>query len=182
MKTNHVIYGRDVQWLGKMWHKFYNIPSSDSTDTYVDLYDDYIEKTCTHQEVENNAQGTEQMLVEAEETSIEEEEPFAARTGRTGSQEDLTNIASFAHVKTGSNLHEWLNKIAFVTSEMSDPSEPQTSEQAWWHPDLEAREKWCYGIKLEFNKMISIGVWRNVRLTKHSKWKEVGWMPLGIKN
>ena len=55
-----------------------------------------------------------------------------------------------------------VNEIAFVTSEMSDPSEPQTFQQAWWHPDLEAREKWHDGIRLEFNKMISMGVWRKV--------------------
>ena len=71
-------------------------------------------------------------------------------------------MAGFADVKTGSNLNEWLNEIAFVTSEMSDPSEPQTFQQAWWHPELEAREKWCDGMKLEFNKMITRGVWRKV--------------------
>ena len=100
------------------------------------------------------------MPVETEETSIEEQEPIAARTrshdsepiaSRTRSQQDLTGIAGFAEDKTGSNLHEWLNEIAFVSSKMSDPSEPQTFQQARWHPDLEAREKWCDGIKLEFN-------------------------------
>ena len=28
LKTNHVIYSRDVQWLGKMWNEFYSIPGS----------------------------------------------------------------------------------------------------------------------------------------------------------
>ena len=110
--------------------------------------------------------------METEETSIEEEEPIAARTrshdsepiaSRTRNQLDLTDIAGFADVKTGSNLQEWLNEIAFVTSEMSDPSEPQTFQQAWWDPDVEAGQKWCDGINLEFNKMISMGVWRKVR-------------------
>ena len=48
---------------------------------------------------------------------------------------------------------------------MSDPSEPQTFQQAWWHADLEAREKWHDGIILEFNKIISMGVWRKVEST-----------------
>ena len=138
-KTSHVIYSRDVHWLGKMWHEFYSIPSSHSADAYVGPFDDYIEETGTDQEIENNTQGTQQMPVEAEETSIEEEEPIVARTRshdsepiarRTRSQQDLTDIAGLADVKAGSNLHEWLNKIAFVTSEMSDPSEPQTFQQA----------------------------------------------------
>ena len=111
------------------------------------------------------------MPVEAEERSFEEAEPIAARTrshdpepisSRMRRQQDLTDIAGFASVKTGSNLNEWLNEIAFVASEMSDIYEPQTFQQSWWHPDLEAREKWCDGIRLEFNKMMSMGVWRKV--------------------
>ena len=77
----------------------------------------------------------------------------------------MTDIAGFADVKTGSNLHEWRNEIAFITSEMSDPSEPQTFQQAWWHPDLQAREKWHDGIKLESNKMISMRVCTKVGST-----------------
>ena len=74
-------------------------------------------------------------------------------------------MAGYVDVKIGTNINEWLNEIAFKTSEMSDPMEPQTFQQAWWHPDLIAREKWHEGIKLEFNKMISMGVWRKVGST-----------------
>ena len=38
-------------------------------------------------------------------------------------------------------LNEWLHEIAFVTSTMSAPDEPQSSQEAWWDPDLTAREK-----------------------------------------
>ena len=61
-KTNHIIYSRDVQWLGKMWHDFYSIPSIHSADSYVEPFDDYIEETGTDQEVEDNVQETEQHL------------------------------------------------------------------------------------------------------------------------
>ena len=54
-------------------------------------------------------------------------------------------MASFSHLKIGPNINEWFNEIAFVTSEMSDPTEPKTFLQAWWHPDLAAREKWQEG-------------------------------------
>ena len=165
-----------------MWYVFYSIPSNHSADAYVDPFDDYIEETGTDQEVESNAQETEQMAVEAEETSFEEDEPIAARTrshdsepiaSRMRSQQDLTDLAGFADVKPGSNLHECLDEIAFVTSVMSDPSEPQTFQQAWWHPDLETRDKWCDGIKLEFNKMISMGVWRKVGSTSISSGRRL---------
>ena len=147
MKTNHIIYRRDGQWLGKMWYEFYSIPRCHSTDAYVDPFDDYIDENSTDQEVEDNIQETEQAPVETEDASFNEDEPIAARTrshdpepiaSRMRSQHDLTDIAGFADVKTGSKLNEWLNEIAFVTSEMSDPSEPQTFQQAWWHSDLEA--------------------------------------------
>ena len=51
-------------------------------------------------------------------------------------------MAGYADVKIGTNINEWLNEIAFIASEMSDPMEPQTFQQVWWHPDLIAREKW----------------------------------------
>ena len=48
---------------------------------------------------------------------------------------------------------------------MSDPSEPHTLQQASWRPDLETRVKWHDEIRQEFNKIISMGVWRNVGST-----------------
>ena len=33
-------------------------------------------------------------------------------------------MAGFADVKIGTNINEWINEIAFTTSEMSDPMEP----------------------------------------------------------
>ena len=111
MKTNHVIYSRDVQLLGKMWHELYSIPSDHSADAYVDPFDDYIEKTSTNQEVEDNLQETEQTPAEADETSFEEDELIAARArsyepkpiaSRMRCQQDLTDIAGFAYVKTES--------------------------------------------------------------------------------
>ena len=39
--------------------------------------------------------------------------------------------------------------------------EPTSFEEAWWHPDLKAREKWRAAIRLEFHSMIKRGVWRN---------------------
>ena len=62
------------------------------------------------------------------------------------SQHNLTEMAEFANIKIVTNINEWLNEIAFVTSKISDPIEPQTFQQAWWHPDLTAREKWREGI------------------------------------
>ena len=40
MQTNHIIHSQDEQWLGKMWHQFYSVPSNHSADAYVDLFDD----------------------------------------------------------------------------------------------------------------------------------------------
>ena len=45
---------------------------------------------------------------------------------------------------------------------MSDPDEPQSFQEAWWDPDLIAREKCQEAIHLEFKKMLDMGMWRNV--------------------
>ena len=51
-------------------------------------------------------------------------QPIAARTRQAlGSSPEMS---AFADVKDDKTLNEWLNEIAFVTSTMSDPDEPQS--------------------------------------------------------
>ena len=76
------------------------------------------------------------------------------------------DVASFADIKYGNNIQEWLEDVAFVTGRLCDPNEPQTFQQAWWNPDKNTREKWHEAIRLEFNKMIKMGVYREV-----NKWE-----------
>ena len=71
-------------------------------------------------------------------------------------------MVSFANIQSGNNTQEWLEDVAFVTRTMCDPNEPQTFQQAWWNSDENSREKWHEAIRLEFNKMIQMGVWREV--------------------
>ena len=73
----------------------------------------------------------------------------------------------FADVKDEKTLNEWLHEIAFVTSTMSDPDEPQSFQKAWLDPDLVARDKWQEAICLEFKKMLDMGVWRHVKRKDH---------------
>ena len=67
-----------------------------------------------------------------------------------------------ANIQYGSNTQEWFEDVAFVTGTICDPNEPQTFQQAWWNSDKNARENWFEAIRLEFNKMIKMGVWREV--------------------
>ena len=80
LKTNHVIYSRDVQWLGKMWNEFYSVPSNHSAGAYVGPFDDYIEDSGTDQEIESNVQEVEPTPIETEQTCLEEDEPIAVKT------------------------------------------------------------------------------------------------------
>ena len=72
-------------------------------------------------------------------------------------------MSAFADVKDDKTLNEWLHDIAFVTSTMSDPDEPQSFQEAWWDPDLISREKWREAICLEFKKMLDMGVWKHMK-------------------
>ena len=58
-------------------------------------------------------------------------------------------------------------EIASVTSTMSDHDEPQSFQEAWYDPDLVAREKWQDAISLEFKKMLDMHVWRHVNRKDH---------------
>ena len=66
--------------------------------------------------------------------------PVAARIRQSlGSDPE---VSAFADVKEEKTLDEWLDKIAFMTSIMTDSDEPKSVQEAWWDPDLIAREKW----------------------------------------
>ena len=92
-------------------------------------------------------------------------EPVAARTRQAlGSSPETI---AFADVNDAKTLNEWLHEIAFVTSTMSDPDEPQSFQEAWWDPDLISRENWREAIRLEFKKMLDMGVWRHVNRNDH---------------
>ena len=76
-------------------------------------------------------------------------------------------MSAFADVKKENTLNKWLHEIAFVTSTMSDPDEPQSFQEAWWDPDLIAREKWQDAICLEFKNMLDMSVWRHLSGKDH---------------
>ena len=91
-------------------------------------------------------------------------EPVAARPRQVLGPD--REVSAFADVKEEKTLIEWLHEIVFVTNTMSDPDEAQSFQEAWWDPDLIAREKWQEAICLEFKIMLDMGVWRH----------EIGWV------
>ena len=93
------------------------------------------------------------------------DEPIAARTRQALGPDP--EISAFADVKDEKTLNEWLHEIAFVTSTMSDPDDPQSFQESSWGPDLRARKKWREAIHLEFKKMLDMGVWRHVKSEDH---------------
>ena len=68
------------------------------------------------------------------------DEPIAARTRQAlGSDPEMS---VFADVKDEKTLNEWLHEIASLVTSTIDPGEPQSFQEAWWDPDLIARDKW----------------------------------------
>ena len=132
-----------------------------------------------YEENENQEEMQEEQEMHEQDISYEEPEeeegPIASRTRSQIEQHTSSrprrqaiDVVLFADIKCGNNIKEWLEDVAFVTGTICDPNEPQTFQQACWEPDKNAREKWCEGIRLEFNKMLKMGVWREV-----NKWGEM---------
>ena len=187
-KTSRVIHSRDVKWTGKMWAEFYKIKVIDRASGYVDPDEDLQleqEEDQNEQEEEIEPEDDEPEVIQVGQSQAEEptetsvcvasgepvasttrsqttaSEPVAARTRQAlGSSPEMS---AFADVKDDKTLNEWLHEIAFVTSTLSDPDEPQSFQEAWWDPDLISREKWREAIRLEFKKMLDMGVWRHVK-------------------
>ena len=105
MKTNHIIYIWDVQWLGKLWCEFYHIPNMQRAEKCKDPFDNHIEETGIEWKVEDAMQEQEpepeHMPMVAADTNVEEDELIATRkqshdsepiASRTRSQQDLTEM------------------------------------------------------------------------------------------
>ena len=100
-------------------------------------------------------------------------EPIAARTRQAlGSSQEMS---AFADVKDDKTLNEWLHEIAFLTSTMSDPDEPQSFQEPWCDPELISRDKWREAICLEFKRLLDMCVWRHVKRNDHTNAHWLVW-------
>ena len=74
------------------------------------------------------------LWLQEQEAKLQQSEQIAARARQApGSSPEMS---AFADIKDDKTLNEWLHEIAFVTSTMSDPDEPQHFQEAWSDPDL----------------------------------------------
>ena len=182
-KTSRVIHSRDVKWICKMWAEFYKIKMIDRASGYVDPDEDFQLEEEEDQDIdeeeskpeEDDSDAIQVGQSQAEEPTetpvgVADDEPVASRTrSQTATDEPIAartrqalgsdpEMSAFADVKDEKTLNEWSHEIAFVTSTMSDPDEPQSFQEVWWDPDLVAREKWQEVFHLEFKKMLDMGV------------------------
>ena len=148
-----------------MWADFYKMKMIDRASGYVDPDEEYQleeeDQDIDGEESEPEENDSEAIHVgqpQAEEPTetpagVADDEPVASRTrSQTAADEPIAartrqalrsdpEISAFVDVKEEKTLNEWLYEIAFVTSTMPDPDEPQSFPEAWWDPDLIAREK-----------------------------------------
>ena len=150
-----------------MWAEFYKIKMIDRASGYVDTDEDFQLEEEEDQDIdeeeskpeEDDSDAIQVGQSQAEEPTetpagVADGEPVASRTGsQTTTDEPIAartrqalgsdpEMSAFADVKDEKALNEWLHEIAFVTSTMSDPDEPQSFQEAWWDSDLVARDKW----------------------------------------
>ena len=184
-KSSRVIHSRDVKWTGKTWAEFYKIQMIDRASGNVDPDEDLqLEEEEDQDEQEGELDVIQVGQSQAEEPTetavgVASDEPVASRTrSQTTASEPIAartrqalgsspEMSAFADDKDDKTLNLWLHEIAFVTSTMSDPDEPQRFQEAWWDSDLVSREKWRLAIRLEVKKMLDMGVWRHVKRNDH---------------
>ena len=156
-KTSRVIHSRDVKWIGKMWAEFYKIKMIDRASVYVDRDEDFQLEEEEDQDIDEEeskpeeddsdaiqvGQSQAEQLTETQ-VGVAGDEPVASRTrSQTTTDESIAartrqalgsdpQMSAFADVRDEKTLNEWLHEIAFVSSTMSDPDEPQSFQEAWW--------------------------------------------------
>ena len=149
-----------------MWVEFYKIKMIDRDSGYGGPDEDFLleqEEDQNVEEEESEPEENESEVIQVGQSQAEEptdtrvvvtnDEPVASRTrSQTAANEPIAartrqalgsdpEMSAFADVKDEKTLNDWLHEIAFMTSTMSDPDDPQSFQEAWWDPDLIAREK-----------------------------------------
>ena len=144
-----------------MWTEFHKIKMIDRASGYVDPDEDFQldeEEDQNVEEEELEPEENESEVIQVGQSQAEEptetpvgvanDELVASRTrSQTVASEQITartrealgsspKMSACVDVKDDKTLNEWLHEIAFVTSTMSDPDEPQSFHDAWWDPDL----------------------------------------------
>ena len=150
-----------------MWAEFYKIKMIDIASGYVNPEEDFQLEEEEDQDIdeeesepeEDDSDAIQVGQSQAEEPTrstvgVADDAPVASRTrSQTATDEPIAartrqalgsdpEMSAFADVKNEKTSNEWLHEIAFVTSTMSDPDGSQSFQEAWWDPDLIAREKW----------------------------------------
>ena len=145
-----------MKWIGKTWAEFYKIKMIDRASGYVDPDEDFQLEEEEDQDIEEEEfvpEEHESKAIQVGQSQAEEpteipvgvadDEPVASRTrGQTGADEPIAartrqalgsdpEMSAFADVKDEKTINEWLHAIAFVTSTMSDPDEPQSFQEPW---------------------------------------------------
>ena len=137
-----------------MWAEFYKIRMIDIASGHVDPDEDFQleeEEDQEIQEEDTEPEENEPEVIQVGQSQGEEptetpvgvanDEPVASRTrSQTAASEPIAartrqalgynpEMSAFADVKNEKTLNQLLHEIAFVTSTMSDPDEPQVSKK-----------------------------------------------------
>ena len=139
-----------MKWIGKTWAEFYKIKMIDRASQHVDPDEDFQlqEEDQDVEEEESEPEKDESEAIQVGQSQAKEptetpvgvadDEPVASRTrSQTAADEPIAartrqalgsnpEMSAFAGVKDEKTFNEWLHEIAYVTSTMTDPDEPQS--------------------------------------------------------
>ena len=59
-------------------------------------------------------------------------------------------------------MEDWIHETCLISAVTSDPTEPNTFQEAWHSPIEEERNNWQIAIRKEIKSLISRGVWRKI--------------------
>ena len=158
LNTKKITMSRDIKWLNKTYGEW----KDKKVETIEEVYEDSTpNETIVESTTEENQTGDETTKERAklqkeleidthEDIEDVEERSRGPRTLRSG--RELRNVTWEI-----SDLHVALmmSTVDSVTKEV----EPITFKEAWWHENLQSRNKWRNAIRLEFSNMNKRIVW-----------------------
>ena len=155
---------RDARWLNLLWKHYkrkHNHPRRPQVELFLDEEENL---NLEANELEENRIEGDQKNRHEQRRLVLDNGMIGVREetlGRTRSQtQEMLSPRNESMERADLTIEDWIQETCLISVVTSGPTEPKTSQEAWYSPIEKERDNWRAAIRKEIRSMIERGVWR----------------------
>ena len=155
---------RDARWLNLLWKHYkrkHNHPRRPQVELFLDEEENL---NLEANELEENRIEGDQKNRHEQRRLVLDNGMIGVREetlGRTRSQtQEMLSPRNESMERADLTIEDWIQETCLISVVTSGPTEPKTSQEAWYSPIEKERDNWRAAIRKEIRSMIERGAWR----------------------